>query len=173
MVGDNLSNPGYDSPMPAPRKRGRPTSLTPRVQAEIVKCLEEGLYLAHAAACAGVTDRSVRDWMKRGEEGEAPFAAFSSAVKVAEAIAARDAMSRVRLAKSGEGTHPWQASAWFLERRFRGMFGRSFVETAPVDGEVIDPTTPEGREKAIADLRKMPRAMLLEALGAEDPKPEG
>lgn len=153
--------------MADPFGRGRPTSLTPEVQATIVECIGEGLYMNHAAACAGVTDRSVREWMTRGANGEEPYAAFCSAVKIAEATAARDALGRVRRAATGEGSHPWQASAWFLERRFRGQYGRSYVEADKETGEVIDPTTPEGRAKAVADLKRLPADMLREALGEE------
>ena len=153
--------------MADPFGRGRPTSLTPEVQATIVECIGEGLYMEHAAGCAGVGDRTVRDWLKRGETGEEPYASFSAAVKVAEATAARDALGRVRRATTGEGSHPWQASAWLLERRFRGKYGRSYVEADKETGEVIDPTTPEGRAKAVADLKRLPAEMLREALGEE------
>jgi len=137
------------------------------VQATIVECIGEGLYMVHAAALAGVTDRAARGWLARGETGEEPYASFLSAVKVAEATSLRRAMAAVRGAKSGPDSHPWQASAWFMERRYREGYGRSFVQADKDTGEVIDPTTPEGRAKAVADLKRLPADMLREALGEE------
>ncbi len=92
---------------------GRPTSLTPEVQATIVEAISEGLYRETAAQLAGVHRNTLLNWQARGESGEAPYEEFLCAIKKAEAEAERATITRVR--GGGEG---WQSSAWLAERRW-------------------------------------------------------
>ncbi|MDQ6910478.1 MAG: hypothetical protein M3Z84_06805 [Actinomycetota bacterium] len=50
------------------RVRGRPTALTSEVEGRIVHAVCSGVTLKEAAAYAGVTDRTLLNWMRRGEE---------------------------------------------------------------------------------------------------------
>jgi transposase len=88
------------------------------VQEAIVEALREGMYLEVAATLAGVHRDSVYSWLARGRAGEAPYAAFSDAVKKAEAIAERDAIRAVK-----EGADGWQSKSWFAERRWPARWG--------------------------------------------------
>jgi hypothetical protein len=92
---------------------GRPTSLTPEVQATIVEAIGKGLYRETAAQLAGVTYRTLRNWEERGDAGEAPYAEFFQLLKKAEAAAECDIIAGVRM-----GCEGWQSKAWIAERRW-------------------------------------------------------
>ncbi|WP_433542006.1 helix-turn-helix domain-containing protein (plasmid) [Streptosporangium sandarakinum] len=53
------------------RGPGRPTKLTPDLQRDLVKALENGHSIASAAALVGVSDRTVHRWMEQGEADDA------------------------------------------------------------------------------------------------------
>lgn len=100
-------------------KTGRPTKLTPEVQAAIVTAISVGNYLHHAAMYAGVSYHAVNYWCKRGEkETTGMFRDFLDAVKKAEgdAIARNVAIIQKAAKKS------WQAAAWWLERKYSEDF---------------------------------------------------
>ncbi len=101
---------------------GRPTSLTPAVQAAIVTAIEAGNYRATAAAAAGVHRNRMAEWEARGEKGEEPYAEFTCALQTAEAKAEMNLLAEIRGAQPGvtgsHGADLWQAKAWMLERRF-------------------------------------------------------
>lgn len=100
---------------------GRPTLLTPQLQALICQELYAGSYLDDAAWLAGITDVTVRNWMDAGRANKSPeHVEFLAAVKEAEARCKRDCIAKVR-----EGGPGWQASMTFMERRWREQFGRT------------------------------------------------
>lgn len=92
---------------------GRPTSLTPEVQAKIVETIRDGNYRHIAAQAAGVHRNSLIAWEKRGEAGEEPYASFLCELQKAEADAEITLLQTVK--SGGDG---WQSKAWMLERRF-------------------------------------------------------
>lgn len=47
---------------------GRPSKLTPRVQAKLVDAISQGNYYEVACKYAGISYKSFRDWMARGEQ---------------------------------------------------------------------------------------------------------
>jgi hypothetical protein len=101
---------------------GRPTSLTPEVQAAIVAHILAGNYRAVSAAAAGVHRNSLINWEKRGEAGEEPYAGFLCALQKAEAECEIQLLAEVRAAQPAvvgvSGADVWQVKAWMLERRF-------------------------------------------------------
>ncbi len=92
---------------------GRPTSLTPDVQAIVVEAIGRGLYRETAAQLAGVVRKTLWNWEQRGEAGEEPYAEFFHAIKKAEAQAESDVIDGVRA-----GCEGWQSKAWIAERRW-------------------------------------------------------
>jgi hypothetical protein len=106
---------------------GRPSSWTPELQARVVQNIEDGLYLEDAAWKAGITDVTVRAWMKRPE---AEYVAFLAAVKEAEARLKHRLTERILA-----GAKEWVALMTFLERRFREQYGRT---TQLVDSKGAD-----------------------------------
>ena len=100
---------------------GRPSKLTPEVEARIAEAVELGATWERAADAAGVGASTLRDWRQRGEAGEVPFAAFLASLKRAEGAGVERALRTIREAAEGGA---WQASAWILERRYPADYGR-------------------------------------------------
>jgi len=84
--------------------------------------VEQGNYVETAAELAGVAKSTVYNWMKRGEAGEAPYAAFMHAVKRASARAEAKAVANVR--RAGLDDRFWAAEMTYLERRHPEKWGR-------------------------------------------------
>jgi hypothetical protein len=106
---------------------GRPTKLTLELQEAICKHIEKGNYPAKAAIHEGINESTFYAWMKRGqEETEGKFMEFSKSIKKAENIAEAFHLENIRKAATGEdnGNPVWQASAWYLERRYPDSWGR-------------------------------------------------
>lgn len=100
----------------------RPTKRNKEVEGRILDALRAGNYRKHAAAYAGISYDTLREWEKE-------FSEFSESLKKAEADAIAKNVGVVQLAG---GTH-WQAAAWWLERRYPEEFGRRVVK---VEGKV-------------------------------------
>ncbi len=92
---------------------GRPTSLTPEVQRAICNALRSGNYRDTAAQAAGIHRNTLRNWLQRGEAGEAVFVDFLCAVEKAEAQGEKKLLREIR-----KGVDGWQSRSWILERRW-------------------------------------------------------
>ncbi len=130
---------------------GRPSKLTPGVEARIAEAVELGATWERAADAAGVGASTLREWRQRGEAGEAPFAAFLATLKKAEGAGIERALRTIREAAEGGA---WQASAWILERRYPAAYGRrsevavtARASTADSDAAIV---------KALYDLARSP-----------------
>jgi transposase len=100
------------------RRPGAPSKLTPEVQDGVCRMIRAGQRLEVAAAVAGVSDRSVRSWMAKGELAgatNARYRAFRLAARQAEVDAEAILVTRVSKAAAAGS---WRAAAWLLERRF-------------------------------------------------------
>ena len=58
-------------------KRGRVTIFTEELGERILKGIRGGNFMETSAAMAGVHPETVRKWLKRGKEGEAPYAGWA------------------------------------------------------------------------------------------------
>lgn len=106
-----------------PPATGRPASISdPAAIQELLEAVEAGNYWDTAAELAGISQNTIRNWVKRGEDGEIPFTEFLRALKRAERRAEALAVQRVRQA----GTDPrfWAAEMTFLERRHPDRWAR-------------------------------------------------
>jgi len=99
---------------------GRPTKLTPDLQAKIVEALKAGNYAEVAARHVGIASSTFYDWMKRGGEGDRRFSEFSEAIGEAEAFAHARAVTIIAKAMADD----WKAAAWYLERKYHDEWGR-------------------------------------------------
>ncbi|MEX1100484.1 MAG: hypothetical protein WD739_00335 [Actinomycetota bacterium] len=86
------------------RKRGRPegsVTLTPEIQATVVSLIRGGVFAGVAAQTAGISDRTFRDWMARGEDNHPSrsstpeLRAFAEEVRMAQAEARAGAEARI------------------------------------------------------------------------------
>jgi len=91
-----------------------PNKRTPERRERILELLRAGNYMETAAACAGISKDTLYKWLSADAD-------FADAVK--EAQAAAEALHISNIAKAAfDGT--WQASAWYLERKYPDRFGR-------------------------------------------------
>ncbi len=95
---------------------GRPTKLTPELQAKIIERVERGIEPDTAAQAAGIDRVTYYRWMKQGRQEEGtPFAEFATAV--ARACAESEAVLVERWLggdEQGIGFGPAKAAAEFL-----------------------------------------------------------
>jgi len=95
-----------------------PRQLTDDVRDRIVAVTRAGCSVAVAAEVAGVSERTIYDWLARGTRpgrSEAPYRALRAAVEQARAEAEATLAARMsRAAARGS----WRAAAWLLERHY-------------------------------------------------------
>lgn len=101
--------------------RGPDTKLTPEVQEAICLQLRLGNFRETAAAAAGVSSRTLRNWIKAAAAGKDPvYVRFAKAMEEAEAIG--ETRDVAKMAKAGG--EDWRSIAWRLERRFPKRWGQ-------------------------------------------------
>lgn len=106
--------------VPEKKRSGPPSKLTPELQNKLCGLLRAGNYMQTAARLCGVDPVTIWRWMQRAEtQKTGPLRDFYDAVIKAGAYAEAHALLKVR-----RGDRNWQSSAWYLERRFPGRFGR-------------------------------------------------
>ena len=131
--------------------RGRPTKLTPELEAAICESVALAIPNKYAAEEAGINESTFELWMRKGREGRAPYAAFYKAVTRARARAVKSLT--VRVLGGGKGS---SGSAWLLERRFANDYGpRQKVELSE------DPDKPLGNIRAALDGMSLERLRKL------------
>lgn len=100
---------------------GRPTKLTPELQAKICEYLATGCYVCTACDLCGIGERTYYDWMARAEAGEEPYSQFAQAIKDAEARAEARAVALVQKAMVDD----WKAAMTWMERKFPDRWSRN------------------------------------------------
>ncbi len=116
---------------------GRPSLLTPEVQAKIVDRVRRGNYPAVAAGACGIGQSTFFRWMERGKaEEDSPYREFREAVKEAADSAETEMVDVIRQAAATS----WQAAAWWLERTRHQRYARRLHEQdkAAVAASVAD-----------------------------------
>jgi len=102
------------------KQRGRPTVLNAVLAKRICASLEAGATLESAAVREGISERTLFNWLDRGEAGEVAFSSFF--FEVQRARASYESRLRKVILNAAEGVLPrhadWKAAAWALERRF-------------------------------------------------------
>lgn len=102
-------------------RTGRPTKLTPEVAQAICAAVAAGNFRQVAARAAGVSPRTLGDWLAKGKaQATGPYADFLRAVLRAEQDAEMAMVKRVVEAASQDAKH----AEWFLERKFPDRWGR-------------------------------------------------
>jgi transposase len=147
---------------------GRPTKLTPELQAKLCDAIRAGNYMETAAAFAGIRKATLQNWLRRGaRQTQGIYHAFSEAVEKALADSeARDVALIAKAAADGQ----WQAAAWRLERKFPDRWGRRdrHQVEAHIHGTVK--VTPDDAIKELAGLlaARAPRAGADQAPAADE-----
>jgi hypothetical protein len=122
--------------------------LEPELASRIITYIKAGSYLETAAAAAGVNRSTLHRWLKRGAEGEEPFAEFRNSVEGALAEAELRDLARIDRAAETQ----WQAAAWKLERRNPKKWGRTVDLSGTVDGAITLSNPPGETLKMSIDL---------------------
>ena len=111
---------------PGKKTTGRPTALTPELHELVVAAVAKGHPLCIAASAAGVAEKTVCEWIRRGKgedtdrEATEPYISFATAIEKARGNACAESVDIIRSAAlSGQ----WQAAAWYLERVKNRVFG--------------------------------------------------
>jgi hypothetical protein len=113
---------------------------------KILEYLPRVMYLETAAALAGVSHRTLQDWLKRGKEvrrrarrtgepipqAEEMYANLAAAIKAVVAHAEMVALGQV----AGASQYDWRAAAWMLEKRFPSRWGRDRAEVLALQKRV-------------------------------------
>lgn len=134
------------------KPRGRPSALTPEVEAAMLAMLRQGIPLVIAAEANGVHRDTVNGWVLRGEDPDAPnhdfYAPFSDAYMRAKAqgaaylhglvFEAARGDRKAKRKKNADGTpatiksrmSPMRVASaqWLLARRFPAHYG-SFLDS--------------------------------------------
>ncbi len=106
-----------------PPVTGRPAKLgDPETLAEFFRAVEAGNYLETAAELAGISTETLRQWSKRGEEGEEPFNAFLAATKRLSRRA--EALMVEKVTAAAHDPRFWAAGMTYLERRHPERWAR-------------------------------------------------
>ncbi len=134
-----------------PRRRGRPTKLTPEMAAEVEKALLGRMPREQAAAKAGIDKATMYRWLQRAKRRagrDTIHARFLNTVEMAECQAVFEALQQIRAAGD-----EWGAAGWWLERAYSSEFGhwrRPTPEAEPVPEVQIVRirTTPEERRSS-------------------------
>ena len=123
-------------------KRGMATLTWTREKGElIVKALGAGTSRKAAAAIAGVTFQTFKNWLARAEDEGGEMEEWATAVIAAEGDV-ETRMSRVVVdAAAAEGE--WKAAAWWLERRSEAFKPKSKIEAEVTD---VSPDVSRARE---------------------------
>ena len=119
-------------------KRGRPTVLNAVLIKRICSSLREGSTLASAAVAEGISERTLFNWLDRGEAGEKPFALFFFAVSRAREAHKANLIQRIVAAAKAD----WKAASWLLERQFPNEFARSEPREMVVVAQQYAPPPP-------------------------------
>ena len=106
-----------------PSRIGEADTVTAFLQA-----VDDGNYIETAADLAGITKKTIYEWLKRGDTGDEPYKSFRDAVKRAAARAEAAEVQKVR--RAGEDPRFWAASMTYLERRHPDRWARRSEDSA-------------------------------------------
>jgi hypothetical protein len=97
----------------------RPIKLTKAVQSRILAAASTGNTRRTMALHAGISERTLYDWIHRGEMGDPEFLQFLQSLRAAETEAEMHAVAMWQSAMPDS----WQACRDFLARRFPADWG--------------------------------------------------
>lgn len=90
---------------------GRPTSMTPQVKEKILEAIRGGNYREVAAQYAGVTAKTLREYLRKKDDDAIVFRA---AILAAEAKVEIDLVGAIKKLADGD----LKAGTWYLARKF-------------------------------------------------------
>ncbi len=144
--------PHNQGTMPA----GRPTELTPELQAAFLDAVQVSRFIETAAASVGLSAGTIRDWVRKGKKWDgtaghefARHAEFSTLLKMA--LATKEISCLKVIERAGESN--WTAMAWLLERSAPERWGNVKAELARIEKRQNE------QEKRLESLQGLPPAV--------------
>jgi transposase len=113
----------------------------------IVKSIRAGMPRGAAAQSARISPSTLNTWLRKGDEGEEPFAAFAQRVLAAEAEGFQKQLNVIEKASAKD----WGAAKWLCER----LYAHFFSAPAAVEAPTVDP---QATEKLFARLEMLDKA---------------
>jgi len=115
-------------------KGGAPSRFNEDRAEKLLQAVRGGNYLETAARYAGISYQTLRRWLLKADEPDAPpeYVAFKEQLEKARADAEVAALAKIQKAAS-EGA--WQASAWYLERSWPERWGRRDTNRVELVGD--------------------------------------
>ena len=110
----------------------RPTKCTPELTERICEYLASGCYVCTACQLVGIGTSTLQEWQTKGAAGEEPYAAFTAAIKEAEAKAEARAVALVQKAMVDD----WKAAMTWMERKFPDRWSRGERRDMNVQGSM-------------------------------------
>ena len=138
----------------------RPTKLTPQVQKRLLTAIRAGNSIEASSAASGIDERTFYNWMKQGQSEDSAdiYVQFFHDIKKAQAHAEMKSLAAIRKAGAGYQTKTvktttkqdgsveivetigkefnWQASAWYLERKYPERWGNTQKVRVEVEKEL-------------------------------------
>ena len=114
----------------------RPEKISYELIALICEDIARGFSYDKAAQNNGIAASTFFRWLRKGHENGAEeiYKHFANEVKAASDFSEDEALQLIRSAATIERN--WKASAWFLEKRFPGKYGKSPKDKIQKDSEV-------------------------------------
>lgn len=120
------------------RKVGRKTKLNENLIQEAEKLIRLGNYTTVVTQYLGIHQSTWYNWMQEGEEAKTGLKReFFERIKKAESFAEIKNVQQIQKASEDN----WQASAWYLERKFPERWGKKdkySLEHTGKDGDPIE-----------------------------------
>ena len=119
------------------KKQGRPSKLTPELQAEMVLLFKMGNFVETACNIVGINKSTYYDWIKKGKKYNFPqnkYKIFKDAVE--KAMAWSEARLVAIIAKHSEDN--WRSAAWMLESRYPERWGKNVHKDFDLDIYELD-----------------------------------
>lgn len=107
------------------------TKLTPERAERLLALVKAGQYRSTACAAVGISDRTLRTWLEKGDSGDERWAEFTRKFREAEAETESRAVVQIQI----HGKKDWRALAWWLERRFPQRWGDLKAATVKIEQE--------------------------------------
>lgn len=115
---------GSKDKKPRRRRRVAPGHIPPEVRKIVLHSVQNGLFLQTAAHMAGIPNSTLHGWIRRGCDGYRPYAQFVRELR--KAMAEGEAW-HLQVLQQASTDGVWQASAWFLERKYPERWGRKII----------------------------------------------
>lgn len=128
--------------------RGRPSQFDQERAARLISAVRGGNYLSTAAQFAGISYSTLRRWILKADDPDAPdeYRVFREEIEKAQADGEVAALAKINKAAS-EGA--WQAAAWYLERSRPESWGRRDTNRI----ELVGGTDARGETKSVGGIQ--------------------